>query len=136
MKIRRFYSGSIIAMAISALACPATAASSASRDTVPQEVFEAMRGSFRPDRAKGVHARYQFDLSGPNGGEWWVKIDDGKFQMGKGKIDHPDVTFVASDKDWVALSNGTLSGTWATLAGRLKVRGNQWLARKLDEMCP
>jgi putative sterol carrier protein len=56
--------------------------------------------------------------------------------MERGKIDNPNVTFVASDQTWVALSNGTLKGTWAVLTGRLKVRGSQSVARKLDEMFP
>jgi hypothetical protein len=33
--------------------------------------------------------------------------------MGKEKISDPNVTFVARDKDWVAVSNGQLGGTWA-----------------------
>jgi putative sterol carrier protein len=95
-----------------------------------------MRGSFRPAKAKDVHARYQWDLSGPTGGQWWIDVNDGTYKMGKGKIDHPSVTFVAKDKDWVAVSNGQLGGTWAYLTGRLKIRGDQGLARKLGEMFP
>ena len=105
-------------------------------NSTPQQVFDGMRESFRADKAKGVHARYQWELSGPNGGQWWIEVNDGKFKMERGKIDNPNVTFVASDQTWVALSNGTLKGTWAVLTGRLKVRGSQNLARKLDEMFP
>jgi putative sterol carrier protein len=105
-------------------------------DSTPQEVFDSMRGSFQPDKAKGVHARYQWDLSGPQGGQWWIGVDDGKYKMGKGKISNPNVTFVARDKDWVAVSNGKLGGTWAYMTGRLKIRGDQGLARKLGEMFP
>lgn len=105
-------------------------------DSTPQEVFDSMRGSFQPNKAKGVHARYQWDLSGPQGGEWWIDVEDGKYKMGKGKIDHPNVTFVAKDKDWVAVSNGQMGGTWAYLTGRLKIRGDQRLARKLGEIFP
>ncbi len=95
-----------------------------------------MRHSFRAEKAKGVHARYQWDLSGPNGGQWWIDVNDGKFEMGRGRIENPNVTFIASDQSWVALSNGTLGGKWAFLTGRLKVRGSQSLARKLDEIFP
>ena len=102
----------------------------------PQDVFDGMRQSFRPDKAKGVHARYQWHLSGPDGGEWWIDVNDGKLKMARGKIANPNVIFIASDKTWVALSNGTLGGTWAYVTGRLKVRGSQSLARKLDEMFP
>ena len=127
--------------AIGALAfaiCIGTADAAASEhvDSTPQEVFDSMRGSFQPAKAKGVHARYQWDLSGPQGGQWWIDVDDGNYKMGKGKIDNPSVTFVAKDKDWVAVSNHQLGGTWAYLTGRLKIRGDQGLARKLGEIFP
>ncbi len=104
--------------------------------STPQQVFDGMRGSFQADKAKGVRARYQWELSGAQGGEWWIDVNDGTFKMGKGKIDSPSVTFIASDKDWVAMSNGKLKGTWAFMTGRLKVRGSQAVARKLDEIFP
>src|SRR5438094_2320768 len=117
--------------------CASAAISMADRaESTPQEVFDAMRGSFQPAKAKGVHAKYQWDLSGPNGGQWWIDVEDGKYKMGKGKIDNPTVTFVTSDKDWVAISGGQLSGTWAYVIGRFKVRGDQGLARKLGEIFP
>jgi putative sterol carrier protein len=114
----------------------ANAASNESTNSTPQQVFDDMRSSFKPDKAKGVHVRYQWELSGPNGGEWWIDVSDGTYKMGRGKIDNPNVTFITSDKDWVAMSNGTLKGTWAYLTGRLKVRGSQSVARKLDEIFP
>ncbi len=55
-----------------------------------------------------MHASYQWELSGPNGGEWWLSVNDGTYKMGKGKIDNPNVTFAASDEDWVSMSNKTL----------------------------
>jgi putative sterol carrier protein len=105
-------------------------------DSTPQDVFDAMRGGFQPVKAKGVHARYQWDLSGPNGGQWWIDVEDGTCKMGKGIIPNPSVTFIAKDKDWVAICHDQLSGTWAYVTGRLKVRGDQGVARKLGEMFP
>ncbi|MEP7070893.1 MAG: SCP2 sterol-binding domain-containing protein [Verrucomicrobiota bacterium] len=103
---------------------------------IPQDVFDGMRDSFRPERARGVHLRFQFDLSGPQGGKWWIEVENGVARQGRGAIAHPDVTFIASDRDWVALSNHRLSGVWATVTGRLKIHGSQLSARKLDEMFP
>jgi alkyl sulfatase BDS1-like metallo-beta-lactamase superfamily hydrolase len=105
-------------------------------ESTPQEVFDGMRGSFQPAKAKGVHVRYQWDLSGPNGGEWWIEVNDGTYKLGKGKIPDPNVTFTAKDKDWVAICRDQLSGTWAYFTGRLRVRGDQTVARKLGEMFP
>jgi putative sterol carrier protein len=132
----RWFSLAIKALAM-AICMSAVSASAAEHiDSTPQEVFDSMRGSFQSAKAKGVHARYQWDLSGPQGGQWWIDVDDGKYKMGKGKIDNPNVTFVAKDKDWVAVSNHQLGGTWAYLTGRLKIRGDQGLARKLGEIFP
>jgi len=124
--------------ALAAVICIATtnAAGSEHMDSTPQQVFDSMRGSFQPAKAKGVHVRYQWDLSGPQGGQWWIDVDDGNYKMGKGKIDHPNVTFVAKDKDWVAVSNHQIGGIWAYLTGRLKIHGDQGLARKLGEIFP
>ena len=126
----------IASIAAANLLQPLTATAASRVDSTPQDVFDAMRGSFQAAKAKGVHARYQWDLSGPNGGQWWIDVNDGTYKMGKGQIDHPNVTFRASDKDWVAICHDQLSGTWAYLTGRLKVRGDQGVARKLGEMFP
>jgi putative sterol carrier protein len=128
----------LTSMAMLAALCigAANAASSEPQNSTPQQVFDGMRQSFQAAKAKGVQARYQWELSGPNGGEWWIDVNDGTYKMGKGKIDNPSVTFITSDNDWVAMSNGKLKGTWAYMTGRLKVRGSQAVARKLDEIFP
>jgi len=137
MKANNGYLTLTIATIITAIGLSAaSAASKESSSSTPQQVFDGMRQSFQAQKAKGVHARYQWELSGPNGGQWWIDVNDGTYKMGKGKIDNPSVTFVTSDKDWVALSNGTLGGKWAYFTGRLKVRGSQSVARKLDEIFP
>ncbi len=137
MKANNGYLTLTIATIITAIGLgAASAASKESSSSTPQQVFDGMRQSFQAQKAKGVYARYQWELSGPNGGEWWIGVNDGTYKMGKGKIDNPSVTFVTSDKDWVALSNGTLGGKWAFFTGRLKIRGDQNLARKLDEIFP
>jgi len=132
---RRLFS---LISAVGLAICIGTAigAAASNVESTPQDVFDAMRGSFQPAKAKGVHARYQWDLSGPHGGEWWIEVNDGTCQMGKGKISNPTVTFTAKDKDWVAICHDQLSGTWAYLTGRLKVRGDQGVARKLGEIFP
>src|SRR3989449_8547151 len=107
------------------------AASNEPANSTPQQVFDGMRQSFQAEKAKGVHLRYQWQLSGPSGGEWWIEVNDGKFQMGQGKIDKPDVTFITSDTNWTALSNGTLGSRRATFTGRLKLHGRQAAARRV-----
>jgi putative sterol carrier protein len=132
----RYLSLAIAAIVMAVCLGAMSAASQETSSSTPQQVFDGMRQSFQANKAKGVHARYQWELSGPNGGEWWIDVNDGTYKMGRGKIDNPSVTIVTSDKNWVALSNGTLGGKWAFFTGRLKIRGDQNLARKLDEIFP
>jgi len=133
---RSGFSLAIKALAIAICTSGASTGASEHMDASPQDVFDSMRSNFQSAKAKGVHARYQWDLSGPHGGQWWIEIEDGKYKIGKGKIDNPNVTFVAKDKDWVAVSNHQMGGMWAFLTGRLKIRGDQTLARKLGEIFP
>ncbi len=106
------------------------------KNATPQQVFDGMRKSFNADKAKGVHASYQWNISGPDGGDWFIVVNDGKCEMGKGATPNPDVTFTVSDKDWVAISNDQLSGSWAYITGRLKIKGPQSIAKLLDGMFP
>ena len=129
-------SPAIVAIILASCFGTVSAAQPEHLDSNPQQVFDGMRQSFQANKAKGVHARYQWELSGAQGGEWWIDVNDGTYKMGKGKIDNPTVTFITSDKDWVAMSNGKLKGTWAYMTGRLKVRGSQAVARKLNEIFP
>lgn len=119
-----------------ALVLTASALFAADVKRTPQDVFDGMRESFRPEKAAGVHARYQFSLTGANGGDWWIEVKDGKYKIARGKIENPHVTMIASDDDWVALSDGKLNGPWAYLTGRLKIRGDRGVAKKLGEMFP
>ena len=41
------------------------------------QIFPEMVAHFNPAKAQGVEARIQFELSGENGGSFWVRIDDG-----------------------------------------------------------
>ena len=106
------------------------------QNSTPQQALDKRQDAFQADKAKGVHASYQWELSGPNGGEWWLSVNDGTYKMGRGKIDNPNVTFAASDEDWVAMSNKTLKVPWAYLTGRLKIQGSHSLVKKLDEIFP
>lgn len=129
MKTNRIWLALLVALAFSGVA-------NAEENSTPQQVFDGMKESFKADKAKGQHLKWQWELSGPNGGDFWIEVNDGTYKMGHGKIDHPDVTFITSDNDWVAMCNGKLKGTWAFMTGRLKVHGSQSVARKLDEIFP
>ena len=131
-----FFNVASVAMLVTLCAGPLDATTSRQQNSTLQQVMDKRRETFRADKARGVHASYQWELSGPNGGEWWLIINNGTYKAGWGKIDNPNVTFAASDEDWIAISNKTLGVSWAYLTGRLKIQGSHRLARKLDEIFP
>src|SRR5436853_6899706 len=97
MKTNRVWFGLTVTMMLTLLGSNALRAAD---NSTPQQVFDGMKQSFRADKAKGVHAKYQWNLSGPNGGDCWIEVNDGAFKMGQGKIDNPSVTSMTSDQDW------------------------------------
>jgi putative sterol carrier protein len=135
MKNKRLYV--LLAFAALALASPCQAQqASRQQNSTPQQALDKRQDAFQADKAKGVHASYQWKLSGPNGGEWWLSVNDGTYKMGRGRIDNPNVTLAASDEDWLAMSNKTLNVPWAYLTGRLKIQGSHGLVKELDKIFP
>ena len=137
MKNKRPYV--LLAFAAFVLASPCQAqdgSTSRQHNSTPQQALNKRQDAFQVDKAKGVRASYQWELSGPSGGDWWLIVNDGTYKVGKGKIHNPNVTFVASDEDWVAMSNKTLNVSWAYLTGRLKIQGSHGLVKELDKIFP
>src|SRR5438874_12495815 len=127
----------LLVFAALALASPCQAQqTSGPQNSTPQQALDKRQDAFQGDKAKGVHASYQWELSGPNGGDWWLIVNDGTYTMGRGKIHNPSVIFVASDEDWVAMSNKTLNVPLAYLTGRLKIQGSHRLVKDLDKIFP
>ncbi|MGQ9888824.1 MAG: SCP2 sterol-binding domain-containing protein [Aggregatilineales bacterium] len=97
-------------------------------------IFDKMIEKFDPDKASGVTATIQFDLSGDNGGQYWIKIADGQAQAGAGTADNPTMTLRAAADDWASVVNGQLNPMQAFMSGKLKIQGDMALALKLQPM--
>ncbi len=98
-----------------------------------QEVFPGMLTRFQPDKAKGVNATIQFELSGDAGGTYWVKIADGQATWGEGTTDSPSMVFKSKDEDFIALMTGKLNPMQAFMMGKIKVN-NMDIGMKMMQM--
>lgn len=97
-------------------------------------IFPAMAARFLPAKAEGVNAVIQFNLSGDNGGLYWLKVADGKCEAGQGQAENPKMTLKANADDWYAVSTGKMNAMQAFMSGKLKIEGDMGLAMKMQTM--
>ncbi|HEX6488059.1 MAG TPA: SCP2 sterol-binding domain-containing protein [Candidatus Dormibacteraeota bacterium] len=100
----------------------------------PAQVFEQMPQFLNKEKAAGTNATIQFDLSGDQGGKWWIKIADGEATGGEGDAENPNLTLIADANDYVKISLGQLDGTAAFMQGKLKIKGDMGLAIKMQTL--
>lgn len=99
-----------------------------------EQVFEDMEQSFRGDEAQGLDNTYQFRITGDGGGDWHARVEWERCEIGRGRIDSPDVTITISADDWLAIAGGRLNPETAYMTGRLEVEGDLGLATKLQPL--
>ena len=99
-----------------------------------KSIFPEMVERLIPEKAEGVDVLIQFDLSGDNGGLYWVKIVDGTAESGEGVTDSPSMTLKASADDWFAVSTGQLNAMSAFMSGKIKIQGDMGIAMKMQTM--
>ena len=100
----------------------------------PAQVFEQMPQFLNKEKAAGTNATIQFDLSGDNGGQWWIKIADGEATSGEGQAENPNLTMLADATDYIKISLGQMDGTAAFMQGKLKIKGDMGLAIKMQTL--
>jgi putative sterol carrier protein len=88
------------------------------------EVILEMPAHFDPAKAGDMNISVQFALSGEGGGNWHVRIADGKCEVQPGSLEKPDATIKMAADDYVKMTAGELNAMVAFLSGRIKVVGN------------
>lgn len=99
-----------------------------------QNLFPTMVDHFIPEKAGDMTATILFDLSGDNGGFFWIKIADGAATTGAGETPDPAMTVKASADDWFAVATGQMNPMQAFMTGKLKILGDMGLAMKMQTM--
>lgn len=87
-----------------------------------------------PSRLKGVNAKYAFDLTGDNGGQYHMNISDGTGDAGEGAPDSPNITITMKAEDFLQLYAGKMDPTMAFMSGKIKIKGDMGLAMKLQSL--
>ncbi|WP_447977883.1 SCP2 sterol-binding domain-containing protein [Candidatus Nitrospira bockiana] len=101
-----------------------------------QEFFRRLPEKFDAEAAEGLSAVYQFDLSGPQGGQYHVLIEGAACSVEPGAHPNPNVTFSMSAEDCLGILSGRLDGYSVFLSGRVRVSGDLGLAMQLKSLFP
>jgi putative sterol carrier protein len=88
-----------------------------------------------PEQAKEIGAKYQINISGDGGGEWFIDVSASGPKSEKGNPGGADCTISLTAEDFQKLhENPQANGMQLFFAGKLKVAGNQMLAMKLQKL--
>ncbi|KAM7092697.1 hydroxysteroid dehydrogenase-like protein 2 [Molossus nigricans] len=100
-----------------------------------EETFRIVKASLSDDIVKATQAVYQFELSGEDGGTWFLDLKNKGGNAGQGEpSDQADVVMNMSADDFVKMFSGKLKPTLAFMSGKLKIKGNMALAIKLEKL--
>jgi putative sterol carrier protein len=99
-----------------------------------KEVFEKMIDSFQPEAAEGVQVIFQFNISGPGGGDWYTDIKDGQCAVEQGVASSPTTTLKISDEDFLKIVKGRLPAMQAYTSGKLKIEGDLMKSQLFEKL--
>ncbi|KFU95563.1 Hydroxysteroid dehydrogenase-like 2, partial [Chaetura pelagica] len=99
------------------------------------ETFRVIQGALSEEYVRTTQGVFQFDLSGDDGGTWYIDLKTKGGSAGSGKPPvTADVVMSMSSADFVKMFTGKLKPTLAFMSGKLRIKGNMALAIKLEKM--
>lgn len=102
------------------------------KDVFEQRMPERLRN--KPDVVSKINAVYQFNISGPSGGNWSVDCTKPGGEVRPGQASNAKCTVTCTDSDFLNIVNGKLNAQMAFMSGKLKIQGDMGLAMKLQQI--
>jgi putative sterol carrier protein len=100
-------------------------------DITVQQLIANHPKAFQPDKAEGVNAVIQYVLTGEEGGNYIIIIQDGVCTTTEGLAEAPNMTLTAEANDFRNVLLGKANGMQYFMLGKLKLSGDLNLAMKL-----
>src|SRR5690606_12922491 len=106
------------------------------QDPSVAEIFQKIQTHLQENAEKvaGVTGTFHFALSGDDGGDYYVSMDNGQAQVGTGVPQQANCTVTMSADDFKALIGRRLNPMTALATGKLKVSGDLSLALRLQSI--
>ncbi|XP_019372600.1 PREDICTED: hydroxysteroid dehydrogenase-like protein 2 [Gavialis gangeticus] len=99
------------------------------------ETFKIIEGIINEDVVKSTQGVFLFELSGEEGGTWYIDLKNKGGNTGSGEPPvKADVIMSMSSNDFVKMFTGKLKPTMAFMSGKLKIKGNMSLALRLEKL--
>lgn len=86
-----------------------------------QQIIESIPYRFRPEKASGYEAVFQFDISGEEQLQYTVNITGGKCELTKGLSGTPTCTITTKAQVYVDLETGKANPQMALMTGKVKI---------------
>lgn len=100
-------------------------------DAKIRKMMADMPTAFNPDKAAGVDALIQYNLTGEGGSVWNSRIANGEITIEEGEAENPTMTITMDANDYVEMMSGRLDAMQAFMSGKIKVTGDIMLASRL-----
>ena len=107
-------------------------AASSVKDVFEKHMPERLRN--KPDVVAKINSVYQFNISGPDGGQWSVDCTKPGGAITTGQAAGAKCTVNCADADFLNIVNGKLNAQMAFMSGKLKIQGDMGLAMKLQQI--
>lgn len=100
-----------------------------------EETFKIIKAAISEDVVRSIQGVYRFELSGEEGGTWYIDLKNKGGSAGSGEPPGKvDVIMNMSSSDFVKMFSGKLKPTMAFMSGKLSIRGDMALAIKLEKL--
>ena len=96
-----------------------------------RELLQNMPRALNSEAAQGVHAVYQFEVSGAEEFSACLEINDGSASYREGRNAQPHVTIRTPAEVWLSIAKGELDGAQAYMSGKYTAEGDLALLMKL-----
>lgn len=103
----------------------------------PKKIFEihlAEQLIKRGTTLRNINAIYQFVITGPDGGSWYLDLTANPPFVQLGTYSSPHCIVTIKDEDLIAVVCGELDGIKAFMIGKLQVQGDLGLAMRLPDL--